>query len=75
MFNLAHELRRRRDEATALICLEVGKPLPEADADVAEAIDFCEYYARQALALQTTTPLQAHVPGESNSINTAASPL
>ena len=72
VFNLAHELRRRRDEATALICLEVGKPLPEADADVAEAIDFCEYYARQALALQTSTPLQAHVPGESNSINYSA---
>ena len=30
---------------------EAGKPWPEADADVAEAIDFLEYYARQMLDL------------------------
>ena len=31
--------------------LEAGKPLAEADADVCEAIDFCEYYGREALRL------------------------
>ena len=30
---------------TALIIREAGKPWKEADADVAEAIDFCNYYA------------------------------
>ena len=31
---------------------EAGKPWPEADADVAEAIDFLEYYGRQMLSLE-----------------------
>jgi RHH-type proline utilization regulon transcriptional repressor/proline dehydrogenase/delta 1-pyrroline-5-carboxylate dehydrogenase len=43
---------------------EVGKPWREADADVAEAIDFCEYYAREAEAL--ASPRRVHVPGEEN---------
>ncbi len=30
---------------------EAGKPWREADADVCEAIDFCEYYARYAVGL------------------------
>ena len=42
-------LRERRDELAALQVFEAGKPWAEADADVCEAIDFCEYYAREAL--------------------------
>jgi RHH-type proline utilization regulon transcriptional repressor/proline dehydrogenase/delta 1-pyrroline-5-carboxylate dehydrogenase len=42
-------LERDRFEIAALQTYEVGKPWAEADADVAEAIDFCRYYARQAL--------------------------
>ncbi len=42
-------LEQDRYELAALQCHEVGKPWREADADVAEAIDFCRYYARQAL--------------------------
>ena len=72
LFNLAEQLRKRRDQATALICLEVGKPLPEADADVAEAIDFCEYYARQALSLQSDRAMQENIPGESNTLRYTA---
>ncbi|MEQ9667010.1 L-glutamate gamma-semialdehyde dehydrogenase [Coleofasciculus sp. G2-EDA-02] len=34
----------RREELSAWICLEVGKALREADAEVSEAIDFCRYY-------------------------------
>jgi len=41
-------MRRRRLELAALEVYEAGKPWAEADADVAEAIDFMEYYARQA---------------------------
>jgi RHH-type proline utilization regulon transcriptional repressor/proline dehydrogenase/delta 1-pyrroline-5-carboxylate dehydrogenase len=44
-------LRERRDEAAAVMIREAGKPWREADADVCEAIDFCEYYARSAVEL------------------------
>jgi len=44
-------MRQRRDELSGLIIREAGKPWREADADVCEAIDFCEYYARQAVDL------------------------
>jgi RHH-type proline utilization regulon transcriptional repressor/proline dehydrogenase/delta 1-pyrroline-5-carboxylate dehydrogenase len=69
LLKLAEALRQRREELTALITTEVGKPFAEADGDVAEAIDFCEYYARRALTLQADHPLQAHLPGEANSIS------
>ncbi len=39
-------LRERRLEIAALEVRECAKPWPEADADVCEAIDFLEYYAR-----------------------------
>src|SRR5579864_5104324 len=42
-------LRRRRLRAAAWMSFEVGKNWVEADADVAEAIDFTEYYAREIL--------------------------
>jgi RHH-type transcriptional regulator, proline utilization regulon repressor / proline dehydrogenase / delta 1-pyrroline-5-carboxylate dehydrogenase len=35
----------RRAELSAWIVLEVGKPVKEADGEVSEAIDFCQYYA------------------------------
>lgn len=38
-------MEKRRHELSAWICLEVGKALREADAEVSEAIDFCRYYA------------------------------
>ncbi len=48
---LAVELRHRKLELAAWETLEASKNWIEAEADVAEAIDFCEYYARQALEL------------------------
>jgi len=57
-------MRRRRFELAATEIFEVGKTWREADADVAEAIDFCEYYADQALALGQ--PRWVDVPGEEN---------
>jgi RHH-type proline utilization regulon transcriptional repressor/proline dehydrogenase/delta 1-pyrroline-5-carboxylate dehydrogenase len=44
-------MRERRDELAGIIIKENGKPWHDADADVCEAIDFCEYYARQAVPL------------------------
>jgi RHH-type transcriptional regulator, proline utilization regulon repressor / proline dehydrogenase / delta 1-pyrroline-5-carboxylate dehydrogenase len=45
-------MRERRAELAAWIVYEAGKPWREADADVAESIDFIEYYRRHALELQ-----------------------
>ncbi len=47
----ARIMRRRRDELCGIIIREAGKVWRESDGDVCEAIDFCEYYARQAVAL------------------------
>jgi RHH-type proline utilization regulon transcriptional repressor/proline dehydrogenase/delta 1-pyrroline-5-carboxylate dehydrogenase len=58
-------LRERRLEIAALEVRECAKPWPEADADVCEAIDFLEYYARGALALDAGAEL-LQVPGERN---------
>lgn len=62
---LAAELRRRKLELAAWETLEASKNWPEAEADVAEAIDFCEYYARQALELARPVPTNPW-PGEIN---------
>ncbi len=51
LFKAANIMKRRRFELCALETLEAGKPWLEADADVAEAIDFLEYYGRQMLTL------------------------
>lgn len=53
LFEIAAALRSRRRPLTALIVRETGKQWREADADVAEAIDFCEFYARNMLMLST----------------------
>ena len=61
---LAAEMRHRRFELAAWMVREVGKPWAEADGDVAEAIDFCRYYARQMRALDAGR--RVDVPGEQN---------
>jgi predicted delta-1-pyrroline-5-carboxylate dehydrogenase group 2 len=58
-------LRARRQRLAALEVRECAKPWPEADADVCEAIDFLEFYARRALELAQGPPL-LQVPGERN---------
>ncbi|MDX6381498.1 MAG: 1-pyrroline-5-carboxylate dehydrogenase [Rubrobacteraceae bacterium] len=45
-------MRRRKFEMLAWEVYEGGKPWAEADAQVAEAIDFLEYYAREMLRLK-----------------------
>ena len=49
----------------AWLVYEVGKTWPEADADVAEAIDFIEFYARAMGRLAAPQPLTP-VAGEKN---------
>ncbi|MCX7015155.1 MAG: L-glutamate gamma-semialdehyde dehydrogenase [Candidatus Sumerlaeota bacterium] len=58
-------MRRRRFDLAAWIVMECGKPWREADGDVAEAIDFCEFYAREMVRLRER-PRQRHYPGEEN---------
>jgi len=65
LFAAAELVRRRRDDFNALLVLEVGKSWVEADADTAEAIDFLEFYAREALRYAQPPPLTP-VPGEDN---------
>ncbi len=60
----ADVMRKRKFELSAWIVLETGKPWRESDADVAEAIDFCDYYAVEAEKLWH--PQRVHVPGEEN---------
>ncbi len=61
---IAREMRQRRFELAAWQVYEVGKPWAEADADVAEAIDFCVYYAQEMRRREA--PLQFDLPGEEN---------
>jgi RHH-type transcriptional regulator, proline utilization regulon repressor / proline dehydrogenase / delta 1-pyrroline-5-carboxylate dehydrogenase len=57
-------LRRRRFELAAWEVFECAKQWREADADVAETIDYCEYYAREMRRL--AVPQGIGVPGEEN---------
>lgn len=63
----AAALRERKFEFAALMVYEVSKSWPEADADVAELIDFLEYYAREALRLAGPQPV-VPFPGEKNEL-------
>ncbi len=60
---VADIIRDRKLEFDAWLVLEAGKTWSEADADVSEAIDFCEYYARQMQRLANPDPL-VQMPGE-----------
>src|ERR1035437_604428 len=60
---VARILRARKLEFDAWLVFEAGKTWPEADADVSEAIDFCEYYAREMQRLSGPQPV-VQLPGE-----------
>jgi len=49
MLKAAAIMRRRKRELEAWLVYEIGKNFVEASAEVAEMIDFTEYYARQAM--------------------------
>jgi 1-pyrroline-5-carboxylate dehydrogenase len=63
VFRVGDLLRERKFEFMAWLVFEVSKNWAEADGDISETIDFCEFYAREALRLgNVTTPVQW--PGE-----------
>jgi len=61
---MAAEIRNHRFELAAWQIHECGKNCVEADADVAEAIDFCMYYADQMRQLAPART--SNVAGEDN---------
>ncbi len=67
VFHVGEVLRERKFEFCAWLVFEVSKNWAEADADIAETIDFCEYYAREALRL-SRTELPVQMPGERDSL-------
>jgi len=67
LFRAGDLLRERKLEFMAWLVFEVSKNWLEADADISEAIDFCEFYAREALRLaKAQTPVQ--LPGERDTL-------
>ena len=67
LFHVGDMLRERKFEFCAWLVFEVSKNWAEADADIAETIDFCEYYAREALRL-SRTELPVQMPGERDTL-------
>ena len=67
LLKAAQLMRERRFYFNALMIYEVGKSWPEADGDTAEAIDFMEFYAREALRLAGDQPLTT-IPEEESDL-------
>jgi 1-pyrroline-5-carboxylate dehydrogenase len=67
ILKVAALMRARKHLMSATMVYEAGKTWPEADADTAEAIDFLEYYAREAMRLGGPHPLPRLV-GEDNEL-------
>ena len=67
LFRVADLLRERKFEFMAWMVFEVSKNWAEADGDIAETIDFCEYYSREALRLSKVTA-DVQLPGEHDSL-------
>ncbi len=65
LFKAADTIRERRFEWDALLVYEVGKTWIEADADIAELIDFLDFYAREMLRFAQKQPI-VPVAGEDN---------
>jgi 1-pyrroline-5-carboxylate dehydrogenase len=62
-FKAAAIIRERKMEFNAWLVVESGKTWVEAEGEVAEAIDFCDYYARQMQKMANPEPV-VQLPGE-----------
>jgi 1-pyrroline-5-carboxylate dehydrogenase len=67
LFKVAALLRERKHEFSAWMIHEVAKTWGEADGDTAEAIDFCEFYAREMLRYAEPQPV-VKIEGEENAL-------
>jgi 1-pyrroline-5-carboxylate dehydrogenase len=63
LFRVGDVMRERKLEYMAWLVFEVSKNWLEADADISETIDFCEFYAREALRFAKAEP-PVQLPGE-----------
>ncbi len=68
LFKAADSARRRIYELCAWQILEVGKQWDQAYGDVAEAIDFLEYYGREMIRLDAPRRM-GRAPGEDNRLS------
>ncbi len=68
LFRVADLLRERRHYFSAWMVHEVAKTWAEADGDTAEAIDFCDFYAREMLRYAGAQPL-TKIEGEDNQLS------
>lgn len=67
LFAAADLMRQRRFLINAWMIYEVGKSWAEADGDIAEAIDFLEFYAREMIRLTEKQPI-THIEGEESEL-------
>jgi RHH-type transcriptional regulator, proline utilization regulon repressor / proline dehydrogenase / delta 1-pyrroline-5-carboxylate dehydrogenase len=67
LFRAAQWMRANKSELIAIEVVEAGKPWGDADGDVCEAIDFCEYYGREILRIDKGGKVQSP-PGEANQL-------
>src|SRR5262245_28212238 len=67
LFKAAKQIRDRKFYYAAIMVFEVGKSWAEADADVAETIDFLEFYGREALRYASEQPV-TKIDGEDNAL-------
>ena len=67
LLKAAHIMKQRRLELAAWMVFEVSKNWVEADADVAEAIDFLDFYGREMIRYGDTQPIVPY-PGEDNEL-------
>lgn len=65
LFRMAEIMEDRRFELSALMSLECGKPWREADGDVSEAIDFCNFYGKEMIRMADHVR-RRDIPGETN---------
>jgi RHH-type proline utilization regulon transcriptional repressor/proline dehydrogenase/delta 1-pyrroline-5-carboxylate dehydrogenase len=65
LFKAANEMRKRRYDLVASEIHEVGKTWKDADGDIAEAVDYLEYYGRETMSLATPR-FMGHYEGEQN---------
>ena len=65
LFRLADLMQERRFDLAGTIVLECGKPWREADGDVSEAIDYCNYYGKEMLRLADNVR-RRDIPGQTN---------
>jgi 1-pyrroline-5-carboxylate dehydrogenase len=68
LLKIAAIMRRKIYDLSAMMILEEGKTWVEAYADAAEAIDFAEFYAREAFRWGGSQPCTPY-PGEENEVH------